>query len=511
MLKHLHRFTSAALSAALLLASGNALAEDLAVSSTTLGSTEHTDLFWTVFSDSYEIPLNSVLTYTFKNYGGDKSHENFVVVAATDGDRSNTSAYSEYFALRPDNWGWGLGTPAGANGFNYTNGNFFYDTFINDMKEADVTVSVLNYNSVIYVSVTATSETGLDLKEEYNWAGSTINGSIYSFLTLEKSHITNLKVTRQTLAEAFSAVANVPIYMAKDQTTFTMPTRGVTAKVGETRLPFGTATLGAITTDGKVTATLGTQTADAQFEFVKNCTVYGNTDLTSAYGKVTEKVKVETGTPYTITYQVRSNGAANWSNVNVVLTNSADDATSTWLCRADNAACITLTAGADASWVGDNSVTDEKVTKVVRTSNWDWNVFAASIDGSVCTVTVTNNGDGTATVRYDIIDANGVKRFQTFSNLTVTADDLYVYHTLEKSYMLVPGAAEEDPGTDPSALKNVEQADVQIAVVGGNIVVSGADSFSVYNLQGRKVAAEGLASGIYVVRAGNVAKRVVIK
>lgn len=498
MLKHLHRFTSAALSAALLLASGNALAEDLAVSSTTIGATDNTAAYFTSFSDSYEIPVGSVLNYSFSNYTSkEKNWNNFIVVAApttTQSDQNN------YFILRADAWGWGNSDYTAGNLLN----DFDWSTFTSDMDGASVKVGVYNAGATIYVSFDITSASGAKMKLDYHQAGP--NAAIYSFLTCDAAHLENLAVTRFAEAEALSAEANVPIYMAKDQTTFTMPTRGVTAKVGEARLPFGTATLGAITTDGKVTATLGTQTADAQFEFVKNCTVYGNTDLTSAYGKVTDKVKVEAGTPYTITYQVRSDGATNYDNVSVALTNNAEEATATWLCRADNAACITV--GSEAVWVGSGA---DAVKNVTTSSNWNWDLFAASIDGSVCTVTVTNNGDGTATVRYDIIDGNGNKRFQTFSNLTVTADDLYVYHTLEKSYMLVPGAAEEDPGTDPSALQNVEQADVQIAVVGGNIVVSGADSFSVYSLQGRKVAAEGLASGIYVVRAGNVAKRVVIK
>lgn len=499
MLKHLHRFTSAALSAALLLASGNAFAENLEVTSTTIGAEDYTSTYYTVFSDSYEVPVGSVLNFSFTNYTDEAEfYHNFIVTVAPS---TTQSTEGNYFILRADAWGWGN---SDYNSANMTN-DFEWDSFKSEMNGAAVKVGVYNEGTTIYVSYDITSASGKKMKLDYHQAGT--SGSFYSYLTLEKAHLANLAVTRFAAAEAFSAEANVPIYLAKDQTSFTMPTRGVTAKMGEARLPFGTATLGEITTDGKVTATLGSQSADAQFEFVNNCTAYGNADLTSGYGKVTDKVKVETGTPYTITYQVRAGAEENWHNVSVVLTNEADDAASTWLCRADNAAAITIDG--TLSWVGDETVTNEILTKVTRASNWNWDIFKASIDGSVCTVTVTNNGDGTATVRYDVIDGNGLNRYQTFSNLTVTADDLYVYHTLEKAYMLVAPTAEEP--VEPSAIKTVEQADVQIAVVAGQIVVSGADSFDVYDLQGRKVAAQGLKAGIYIVRAAGVAKTVVVK
>ena len=48
-------------------------------------------------------------------------------------------------------------------------------------------------------------------------------------------------------------------------------------------------------------------------------------------------------------------------------------------------------------------------------------------------------------------------------------------------------------------------------MAGGAIGVSGVDSFEVYALNGQKVALTGLAKGVYVVRAGGVAQKVIVK
>lgn len=56
-----------------------------------------------------------------------------------------------------------------------------------------------------------------------------------------------------------------------------------------------------------------------------------------------------------------------------------------------------------------------------------------------------------------------------------------------------------------------DQQKINIKVVDGDVVVDGTDNFSVYTLDGRKVSATGLESGVYVVKAENKTLKVLVK
>lgn len=66
-----------------------------------------------------------------------------------------------------------------------------------------------------------------------------------------------------------------------------------------------------------------------------------------------------------------------------------------------------------------------------------------------------------------------------------------------------------------SDVRNImSDSDVQIAVGDGSITVSNADNVAIYTTNGMKVAdgsATGLATGIYIVRADNIVKKVLVK
>lgn len=441
----------------------------------TVGATDNSDGWWAAFSDSYEVPAGSLLTYSFTNHSDKAANwHNFILVTST--AARATDGYSEYFVLRADNYGWGNSDYSASN---LVVGNYDWDKFTSEMDGAQVTANVLNANSTIFVSCDITTASGAKWTIDYNQPGSA--GSIFSFLSVENAHLTDLTAT-VTADWTLSATPNVPLYLA-DGLTPTMPTRGVTVKAGSARIPYGTATLSSITADGKVTATYADKSATAQFELVSGCTLYGATDFTTAYNTVkTTPVKVEAGAQYTISYQVRSAGANNWDNAHLFLTNQAADADATWLVRADNYA---VQAG--------NAFTG------TTASNWNWDLFATSIDGSVYTITVTNNGDGTADVQFDLTDGGGASHYQSFSGLPVSADDLYAYVAPESAYILVPAAKADDANT---GLDN-PQPDPAISVIvsGGSITVQGADTFQVYDLSGRKAPATGLKAGLYVVSA----------
>ena len=53
--------------------------------------------------------------------------------------------------------------------------------------------------------------------------------------------------------------------------------------------------------------------------------------------------------------------------------------------------------------------------------------------------------------------------------------------------------------------------DITIEVVDGNVIAEGANNVAVYTLDGRNAGTTGLASGVYIVKADNVTRKVLVK
>lgn len=52
---------------------------------------------------------------------------------------------------------------------------------------------------------------------------------------------------------------------------------------------------------------------------------------------------------------------------------------------------------------------------------------------------------------------------------------------------------------------------IDIRVVNGDIVVTGANNVAVYTLDGRRVGTTGLSTGVYIVNADGVSSKVLVK
>ena len=120
----------------------------------------------------------------------------------------------------------------------------------------------------------------------------------------------------------------------------------------------------------------------------------------------------------TITFYTYSNEAENWKCPITVLRH-ADHTSEYAVVRWDN-----------AGW-GDGFAT------ATATSDWNWDVFRTSISGSKTVLTVTNNGDNTADVRYDVTYANGETHFQQYAGVTVDSADLTFAITVENCYHVI--------------------------------------------------------------------------
>ena len=71
------------------------------------------------------------------------------------------------------------------------------------------------------------------------------------------------------------------------------------------------------------------------------------------------------------------------------------------------------------------------------TNDWNFDVFASNINGSKVVITVTNNGDNTADILYNVTYANGDTHFQKYAGITVDSSDLNCALVTEESYLVI--------------------------------------------------------------------------
>ena len=93
--------------------------------------------------------------------------------------------------------------------------------------------------------------------------------------------------------------------------------------------------------------------------------------------------------------------------------------------------------GADAVVRMDNYGWGDGYGTATATSDWNWDVFTSNISGSKVVITVTNNGDNTADVRYDVTYATGETHFQEYAGITVDSADLTCALVIEGAYVVI--------------------------------------------------------------------------
>ena len=504
----LDSFKAMALAAILSLAAVSALAESVTLSSTTVGLTNNTSEWWTM-SDAVEVASGKVLTFEFDNYSGEANWNNWNLCVANKASAVENTDADRYFVLRSDWYGWGNSDYIASNiTTDYAEkaaaaGQEIWAYFKSIMDGAHVKVQVAHLSSG-FVSVSATAtKGGVSLKETYLQSVGT--GDVYAIIVVDHSHIENLTATRADVSTVSSIAVTtnsaVTHYFAPSATTTPVIKAAVSVKANMQDgsvmdVPTASVTFSNVDKTGKFTATYAGKTANgtASVSAASTTLLGSTTEWLGYFGAKTDPVQVKSGDFATCNFQIRSKAEENWHCPLVKLTNGAGDEYGIF--RADNYA-----------WLGtDNTSNSDKFGTL--DSNWDWNSFKNNLDGSVYTITVTNNGE-TFDVVMELVDGAGLSHYQKFigvkaTNATQTdADDLYVSVSFDSAYLLFTKNV-------TSALRPVYNT-LDISVAGGSISVSGVDNFDVFDLGGRKVGKSGLKKGLYIVRAGNATERIVIK
>ncbi len=83
----------------------------------------------------------------------------------------------------------------------------------------------------------------------------------------------------------------------------------------------------------------------------------------------------------------------------------------------------------------DNFGWGDGYATAILTSDWNWDVFTSSINDSYIEITITNNGDNTADILYNVTYANSETHFQKYEGITVNSSDLTTALVIEGAYL----------------------------------------------------------------------------
>ena len=100
-------------------------------------------------------------------------------------------------------------------------------------------------------------------------------------------------------------------------------------------------------------------------------------------------------------------------------------------------------------------IDNQKLADSYKSSNWDWDTFAASQNHALINITVSHSTATTATVRYDVTYWNGESHFQEYTNVPVGGTPVNYRFATESSYAVVyeiskpEGGGEQGGGDEP--------------------------------------------------------------
>jgi hypothetical protein len=195
---------------------------------------------------------------------------------------------------------------------------------------------------------------------------------------------------------------------------------GTTAVMDNDKLQFGNIqpVEGAQEVSVSYAGTSGTVTTTVSVTLVRGIGQVGATDFSSAWWTAfSDDYAVPSGSSKTIKMYCYSDNLANYHSPSTILRKA--DKTEYAVVRMDN-----------FGW-GDGYST------ATVTSDWNWDTFASNISGSKIILTVTNNGNNTADVFYDVTYANGEKHAQKYAGITVDSADLNCALVIEGAYIVI--------------------------------------------------------------------------
>ena len=417
---------------------------------TTLGNTDNTTPWWTVFTDDIKAEPGKTYQVQFLNYGsGTSNWLNFLLVLR------NEAKDFEYAVLRADNWGWGTGYTGEESDAHFIkkmeSENRDWGAWAKAMSLAKCTLTLYNYgDGTADVKVIMLGSDNQTYTQEYNNI-SVDKDNLYFSFTCEGSHlefgnidIEDSEPTAMTLNGVPSEVVlgtELNEFLANVTATVTFA-EGVTKEIPASELQFeiipdftelGQKTLVVVYNKTYMGNNCSKPViASKTFSLVKELSAFTQTyvvptpillgaedNSTPFWGAHTENIKIAPKETKVATFTNYSSCASNWNNFCIVL------------CKENNAEYAVVRAD-NYGW-GDGYGACTPTMEVGR----DWDVWRPAMDGAKVTTYVTNNGDGTADVKAVMVGNNGATYTQEYKGInTVDPENFYFRFTVDGCHLV---------------------------------------------------------------------------
>ena len=417
---------------------------------TTLGNTDNTTPWWTVFTDDIKAEPGKTYQVQFLNYGsGTSNWLNFLLVLR------NEAKDFEYAVLRADNWGWGTGYAGEESDAHFIkkmeSENRDWGAWAKAMSLAKCTLTLYNYgDGTADVKIIMLGSDNQTYTQEYNNI-SVDKDNLYFSFTCEGSHlefgnidIEDSEPTAMTLNGVPSEVVlgtELNEFLANVTATVTFA-EGVTKEIPASELQFeiipdftelGQKTLVVVYNKTYMGNNCSKPViASKTFSLVKELSAFTQTyvvptpillgaedNSTPFWGAHTENIKIAPKETKVATFTNYSSCASNWNNFCIVL------------CKENNAEYAVVRAD-NYGW-GDGYAACTPTMEVGR----DWDVWRPAMDGAKVTTYVTNNGDGTADVKAVMVGNNGATYTQEYKGInTVDPENFYFRFTVDGCHLV---------------------------------------------------------------------------
>ncbi len=246
--------------------------------------------------------------------------------------------------------------------------------------------------------------------------------AVSAYYTLDVNNVASiLEITSMPdITEYFFFTSDPIVFNTKGMEVTATYVDGSTGVLAISNLEIGTisATEGTQNVEVSYVGATGTVSTTVPITLTKGTAQVGATDFSTAWWTAfSDDFNVASGATKTLTMYTYSNGVNNWNSPSMILRKA--DLTEYAVVRMDN-----------FGW-GDGYGT------ATLSNDWNFDIFGANISGSKVVITVTNHGDNTADIRYDVTYATGETHFQEYAGITVDSSDVNCTLVIEGAYLVL--------------------------------------------------------------------------
>lgn len=288
-----------------------------------------------------------------------------------------------------------------------------------DGSSAEVDFADLSFNTIPDMSTPGVKTVIVTYSKTKQGAYTQAVSTLY---TLEVTNpISELEVTTLPLISTYYFYSEDPIIFNKTGIVVTATfSDGTQSVVSNNSLQFSNITAQEGTQEVLISyvGESSTITTTCPITLVKGTAQVGVNDFSTGWWTAfSEDYPVASGASKAVTLYCYSNNAENYNSPSVIL-------------RKESLEEFAVVRMDHFGW-GDGFAT------AVASSNWNWDTFKPNISGSKVVITVTNNGDNTADVHYDVTFANGDTHFQNYDGVTIDSSDLNFALVTEGAYLVI--------------------------------------------------------------------------